>query len=90
MAVTVRGSRAARPQLVPAVEPKPRAGGSTAAKGLLPTAGRTAIDHCLYTEHGAELLTFIRRARGGLGLHLDNISGVLARRRRRAPAHHGP
>jgi len=47
------------------------------AKGLLTPADRSPTGYRLYDHHDVELLTFIRRART-LGLHLDDISQILA------------
>lgn len=47
------------------------------ARGLLPSAERSAAGYRLYGQEVIELLTFIRQARS-LGLHLDDIREVLA------------
>lgn len=47
------------------------------ARGLLPSAERSAAGYRLYDQEVIELLTFIRQART-LGLHLNDIREVLA------------
>ncbi|MFE7968114.1 heavy metal-responsive transcriptional regulator [Streptomyces cellulosae] len=54
------------------------------AKGLLPTAKRTAAGYRLYSADDVELLTFIRRARA-LGLRLEDVGEVLRIRRGGTP-----
>jgi MerR family transcriptional regulator, copper efflux regulator len=54
------------------------------ARGLLPPVVRTHAGYRTYTEHGVQLLRFIRQARD-LGLTLAGIRNIINMRRGEAP-----